>query len=225
MGCFGSRKAYPDEEWTIITAERMLEFHKHNIRTLYEVFLLRARSGLLNSKAVQDAANTLSLPLRSAQQEGLIEQFYHSLRSDTTNVSLHNLMLAAVLLTESSISEKAAVLFELYDQSYSLVISRQAVGEMVRGLMSFAIETPMNVLPPTSDAAVTYLLQLKTVTDEVHKTVLTQLIGDLEDISRERFLTGCSNILVSQFFSATSLRLVLFEARQMKKQHSVPLSQ
>jgi hypothetical protein len=217
MGCNDSRNKCPEEELVMMRVESVLRYHLRSAQALYTTFTVMARGDVLNAKAFDDAVSVLNLCVRSGYHPGVVEAFYNSLRDREGNVSAKSLKLLAVLLGGGEPRDKARILFQIYDSSYSLSLDKGAVQQLASDLVALSVD-PLSLLGDAGDMnrMQEYFAGLRGVRKDFEEAIVNALMEDNQTISRELFEDTFRVGLLAKCLSSSTLRIAMYEMKKDK---------
>ena len=219
MGCHGSRKQYSQEEVALLTEELVLHFHASTTQQAHTVFCCKSRQGYLNETAFAEAAQELGLCVKNSGSSLQVETFFSSLNSPQGYPS-HSLSVLAVLLGEGNGHDKAMTLFQMYDDTYSLELSKTQVARMLADLVNMSTQQLGLLVAGDQPGSLRYKEYLKSLTQvsaAFQQSLLEELTKDSQTLPRTQFLKLFANN--STWQTASNLRLAMVEWR---KEHSRP---
>ena len=219
MGCHGSRKRYSQEEVALLSEELVLHFHAASTQQAYSVFRCKARGGFLNALAFAEAAKELGLCVQNSGGSLQVEAFFASLQTPQ-GYPEHSLGLLAVLLSEGSSQEKAETLFQLYDEAYTLELTKAQVVILTADLVHMSTVSLGLLVAGEQPGALRngeYLKGLQQVSEAFQQDLVTEIMQGREVLTRPEFLKQFSEN--SRWRSASDLRVAMAEFR---REHSRP---
>jgi len=214
MGCHGSRKRYSQEEVALLSEELVLQFHAASTQQAYAVFRCKARQGFLNALAFQEAAQELGVCTLNSGSSLQVEAFFASLQTPQ-GYPEHTLGLLAVLLSEGSASEKAATLFQLYDEAYVLELTQAQVTALIADLVDMSIVQLGLLVAGEQHGALRngeYLKGLQQASAAFQQALVEEILQGREVISRTEFVEQLAEN--SKWRSASDLRVALAEFKR-----------
>lgn len=218
MGCGDSRLKTPEGELEVRSREGNLGWAGVQARRAIETLALVSRKGRVNAKAWIDAVAALQLKTQDSRHPGLFEDYYACFKEGQEDYNAKLLQLLALLLCWERGNAKSRLLFELYDQNYSLILSKEAVEELLKDLLHVAIQLQANLA--TTEEAKEYLKWLSAWQSHFLADTLIQIMGENAVISREAFEQQISKEPLKHCLAAASLRLAVYSSLKASQQTS-----
>lgn len=193
MGCSGSRTGISDEEAALRSQESMLLFSNQTVTANYLALCRYSRGQELNAEAFDQALSKMLVIKGNLGSSNTITEFYESFRKPSGAYNAKLMKVLCVLLGSGSPSEKATLLFEIYDPGFELNLARAKIAEMAEDLVDVSAK---KVAVLVSDAQ--YLHSGQLTNQQYLKGLCTQA-GSAQDSFLQLVLRGQDSVSKQDF--------------------------
>lgn len=208
----------------MINIEKSLNFHKCHVMRIDLILRKYSYSYKLNKNQLEDAAEELDLRLQSSSRYQGITEFYETV-SYLRGYDLKVLLLLGVFLGVGDPSEKALVLFQIYDMHSSHSLDIHDFVEMmnkVADLLSEKMEVLVNTVKYPRITG--YLHRCSTVRESLIDKIAQELYQEACYVKMGTFIEFFSTPPYEKFLSSSGLRVLLFKevgdkSRKIGKTH------
>ena len=216
MGCVSSRPI-PSEERAVMIAEEGLFFHIHYASRIDSVVRKFSCNGKLNDSQLQRVADTLRIKTSNHGNHTKISLMFEKLQNDG-EYDMKDLLIVGILLGKGTPSQKANLIYQVFDESLSNNIPIKKLKEQVfKKLCHHSVFTLGNLVStgqsPISNELKTnkYISELSEV-ETLCINKLSEEIAQLQkDIDEEVFTSYMSKCMDGALVSATGWRTYLHQ--------------
>lgn len=200
MGCSMNGREEGKEETLIRDQEESLGFSKLKSAIVDKYFRKYSYEGAISLNQWRDIVFYLKLNTVNTHQYPSIEKFYQNFKVDGVMQSklVH---LLAVMLSRDKHSEKATLLFQIYDEHNTAVLDIETVKLMVKQMVNLSINQLPALAILRETQLIFYINLLQSVSSELTESVFKRFTfentpGEIpKELSLTRFL---SNIMLQK---------------------------
>lgn len=210
MGCLYSRPLIYEEEQIIRCNEISIPFHSFSYVQLVQVLsMCEMEPGevLIPWKRIESSLN-ISLDI----EDSLTKYFNQYFNQGTQNLKL--LIVAAVLYSKMSESEKAECLYAIYADS-ALRMTTECVGTLIVDIIDISVDKCIGLIvectlyDPRSIKVRSYLQKLKYREIYIMKNISLHIMKEYSEISKQMFVETLSKSAIRQILSPSGMRKYL----------------
>jgi len=218
MGCTASGPDLNPAEAALSGLEHSLHFDSFTVNQHF--FILRRysqSSAFLNAVAFEEAAKAMKIRTTNSLTSPNTEEFYASLRSP--EIKARDLAVLAVLLAPGSDNEKAEVLFEAYDSTYSKLLPRASIEEMVKDLIDMSvirIQVLVEGLAEDKNKVQDYLSALREQKVASVPQLVHAVVGEKTQIAVSEFMSAFGKPDCQALLSSQKVRRLLYSRLAVK---------
>lgn len=218
MGCTASGPELNPAEAALSGLEASLHFEAFTANQHF--FILRRysqSSAFLNSAAFEEAAKAMKIRTSNSLASPKTEEFYQSLRDP--EVKARDLAVLAVLLAPGSDNEKAEILFEAYDNTYSKLLPRTSIQEMVQNLLEMStnrIQILVEGLSQDKSKVLDYLSALRDQKMTTISMLVQAILGEKTQIAASEFVLAFEKADCQALLSSQKVRRLLYSRLAVK---------
>ncbi|CAG9322213.1 unnamed protein product [Blepharisma stoltei] len=225
MGCVDSKSSISIEERAIMIAEEELGYGNKYSRDVDFVHRKYSVSGLINAEQWRDISNSLLIKSENTPRNAKIEDFFSSFKSIDGKLPLRSLLIIGVLLSEGRASDKARLLFEIYDIKNQKSLPKSIIQALVDEMLDISInKLPILVCPhhvANEDEVKKYLKDLRGY-QEVSKTAIIARFlgtgeGEEQEISLSVFVKNFEDGVTARLLTAHGLREFVYCQKPVRK--------
>jgi hypothetical protein len=213
MGCAQTRQQSP-EETSLTTQEKSLLFYNKTATNADFVFRKFSFKSKLNAAQLRNAATKLSIRIDNFSDFKQVKAFYESLRTDSDCIPLKSLLLLSVLLAQGSASDKARILFEVYDTTLLGEMEGPMVAEIVADLFDVAVVKLPRLLGKSSDnetsSAKVYLGKICHIKETAASKLTKAITEESLRVSKKSFIDSFNTEKLREVLTTEGLRAYFF---------------
>lgn len=211
MGCLYSRPIIYEEEQIIRYTENTIPFQyltSSQLLLILQTYRLGHVKGFISSKGIESV-----LHISIDSEDHLHKYFNQYFTQGTYNISL--LIVAAILYSKVSETEKTHLLYSMYKSELFGKLSREVVGKMILDMIDISVDKCIGLViecihyDPRSIKVRNYLEKLKFRHSNVIKRLTDEITTELSDITEQMFLEAFSSSVIRQILSPAGLRRYL----------------
>jgi hypothetical protein len=210
MGCLYSRPLIDEEEQIIKCNESSIPFHSFSFSQFVQslsICELKPGKDLIPWEIIESSL-CISLDI----EDSLTRYFNQYFTIGTQNLKL--LIVAAVLYSKMSESEKAECLYTIYADSASKM-TIESVGKLIVDIIDISVDKCIGLIvectlyDPRSIKVRSYLQKLKYIEIYILKIISFHIIQEHSEIPKEKFVETLSKSAIRQILSPSGMRKYL----------------
>jgi hypothetical protein len=215
MGCGASREVLSDEESYLVAYEHELLYNTQTSSQVDLVFRKYSYDNSLNTSQLTKAAIKLGIRIDNIGTCNQIKPLYTGLKTPADRTPLQSLLLLGVLLSQGDPSEKAKLLFEIYDRMSQEVIKAAVVESLVMDLYETAIIKLSDLVGSqinSSEAGHTkqYLAKIDHIKSVAGKKLTEAIVGHAPTINKAEFIATLSSSRLRTVLTSSGFRGYFF---------------
>lgn len=213
MGCFTSRDKLSPEELRLTEQESELGFGEIKANLADLVLRKYSYHDFINASQLQSSAETLGFVIGNSSSCNQIEAFYARLKKDE-GIPLNTLLIVGLFLSEGEPTEKAKLLFEIYDEKQHGELGLLQVTKFVNEMYEVAV----NHFPTMIDHSIPEAYDLKVYLEKIEciRTAATlklahSITNNGLKVSKDDFIENMESEPLSKLFTTYGFRGYFFE--------------
>lgn len=219
MGCTDSHSKLMEEEIAILNQEQVLGFKANFVTRIDFVMRKFSRNFELNARQFEDVVKALNLVATNRGKSTKIVSFFESFKMPNQSYDLRLLLLTGVLLGYGRASEKAKLIYEIYDVENSHSLTVKDIEQIVNDMFEIAV----NRLPTlvTANQGEVDPIKVRTYIDKMNFRVknckaklLVTLSEGNENITRDAFVGVLSSTEYQVLTTSSGLREYFYRVYQ-----------
>lgn len=174
----------------------------------------QSSNGFITFKGIQRTSNELGFDVKELQKpDSNLSNFFNSFLNQDQDYDERQFLLASILISSSSVKEKAANLFEIYDLNKNGLLKKSEISRLVDESFFVSVDCLPKLVSQgekdTLEAINIYLSQIKPHREQFVNESIEVLMKKQPEIGKERF---CEVILneAERLTSSSGIRTYVF---------------